>query len=138
MQEHILDKLQLMMDLKPIRGMFENGTEYTVIATALNLDKEIVRMLQKFDFTKKNPKIVYINTTEEIISPEDSAVTEFLSLLGFDVVFFVPTGYRCVENHFNGEVMEEHQYGEYVYDLTVPDFGTVKKGSWKDRFFKRG
>lgn len=38
-----------------IRGTFENGTEYTVIATALNLPKDLLRKIQKFDFTKKNP-----------------------------------------------------------------------------------
>lgn len=45
-------------------------------------------MIQKFDFTKKNPKLIYINTTETVISLEDSILTAFLSLLGFDVVFF--------------------------------------------------
>ena len=56
MQEHILDKLQLLIDRKIIKGTFENGTEYTIIATILNLPKEIIRLIQKFDFTKKNPK----------------------------------------------------------------------------------
>ncbi len=55
MQEHLLDKLQLLLDQKLIRGTFENGTEYTVIATALNLPKDLLRKIQKFDFTKKTP-----------------------------------------------------------------------------------
>ena len=67
-----------------------SGTEYTIVATVLNLNKEIVRLLQKFDFTKKNPKVIYINPTEKPISLEDSIVTAFLNLVGFDVVFFVP------------------------------------------------
>ena len=43
--------------MRTIRGTFENGTEYTIVATILNLRKEIVHLIQKFDFTRKNPKI---------------------------------------------------------------------------------
>ncbi|RAY89385.1 hypothetical protein DK853_55390, partial [Klebsiella oxytoca] len=68
MQEHILDKLQLLIESRAIKGTFENGTEYTITATVLNLPKEIVRLIQKFDFTKKNPKLIYFNTGEKMIS----------------------------------------------------------------------
>ena len=140
-QDHILEKLQLLIEQKTIKGTFENGTEYTIIAAVLNLNKEIIRLIQKFDFTRKNPKLIYINTTESIISLEDSILTAFLNLVGFDVVFFVPTGYQSVEKFFNKRVMEEHQIGEYVYDLRVPDFGTGSSGirrSWREKIFKRG
>ena len=141
MQDYILDKLGLLIAQKTIRGTGENGTEYTIISTVLNINKDIIRMIQKFDFTKKNPKLIYINTTETVISLEDSILTAFLSLLGFDVVFFVPTGYQSVEKYFNTKVMEEHQIGEYLYDLQVPNFELIPSGtrqSWRDRLFKRG
>lgn len=140
-QEHIFDKLQLLIESRVIRGTFENGTEYTIVATILNMPKEIVRLIQKFDFTKKNPKLVYINTGEKIISLEDSILAAFLNLAGFDVVFFVPTGYQNIEKHFNKRMMEEHQIGEYVYDLQVPNMALVPSGtrlSWRDRLFGRG
>lgn len=140
-QDHILEKLRVLIEQKSIKGTFENGTEYTIIATILNMDKDIVRMIQNFDFTKKNPKFIYINTTEKMISLEDSILTAFLNLSGFDVVFFVPTGYQSIEKHFNRKVMEEHQIGEYVYDLNVPDFGRIPSNtrhSWRDKIFKRG
>lgn len=141
MQDFILEKLQLLIDQKIIKGTFENGTEYTIIAVVLNLEKEIVRLLQRFDFTKKNPKLIYIHTTERIISLEDSILTAFLNLAGFDVVFFVPTGYQCIEKHFNRVIMEEHQIGEYLYDLQVPPFGAAPantRRSWREILFKRG
>lgn len=140
-QEHILDKLQLLLDQRLVRGIYENGTEYTVIATVLNLNKDILRMLQKFDFTKKNPKVIYINTSETVISLQDGILTAFLNLVGFDIVFFVPTGYQCVEKHFNKRIMEEYQIGEYVYDLNIPNFDTVSINphrSWREKIFKRG
>lgn len=142
-QEHILEKLQVLIDMRTIRGTFENGTEYTIVATILNLRKEIVHLIQKFDFTRKNPKIIYINPTEKPVSLEDSIITAFLNLVGFDVVFFVPTGYQSVEQHFNHKLMEEHQIGDYLYDLQVPAFASVSSNnstrqSWRERIFKRG
>lgn len=141
MQDHLLEKIQLLIDLKLIRGTFENGTEYTIISTALNMNKELIRLIQKFDFTKKNPKLIYINTQEAMISKEDSILAAFLNLVGFDVVFFVPTGYQNVEKYFNKELMEEHQAGDYLYDLQVPDFKAVTptvRQSWREKIFKRG
>ncbi|MBE6861913.1 MAG: hypothetical protein E7497_03305 [Ruminococcus sp.] len=140
-QNHILDKLQMLIDRKLIKGTFENGTEYTIIAVALTMSIDIVRMIQNFDFTKKNPKVIYINTGEKIISLEDSILMAFLSLIGFDVLFFVPTGYKTVENFYNSDIPDEHQAGNYVYDLRVPDFRTVSSNtrqSWREKIFKRG
>lgn len=140
-QEHILEKLKLLIDEKIIKGTFENGTEYTIIATILNMPKEIVRLLQNFDFTKRNPKLLYFNTAEKMISLEDSILTAFLNLAGFDIVFFVPTGYQSIEGHFNKKLMEEHQIGEYLYDLTVPGLTPAPantRPSWRDKIFKRG
>lgn len=140
-QDYILDKMNLLIGQKVIRGTFENGTEYAVIATVLNLPKEIVRLIQKFDFTKKNPKLLYIHTTEQMISLEDAILTAFLNRIGFDIVFFVPTGYQNVEKYFNRKLMEEHQIGEYVYDLHVPnlDHPLFKpRTSWREKLFKRG
>lgn len=144
MQEHLLSKLQVLIDQKLIAGTFETGMEYHIIATALNLNKEIIRMVQRFDFTKKNPKIIYINTTDNPISAEDSILTAFLNLAGFDVVFFVPTGYQTVERYFTRNVMEEHQIGEYQYDMRIPDFHTFRTTpadtfrTWREKIFKRG
>lgn len=141
MQEHILDKLQLLIDRRLIAGTFENGMEYTIISTVLNLKKEIARLIQKFDFTKKNPKLIFISVTERAFSAEDAILAAFLNLAGFDILFFVPTGYRSVEAYYNQDIMEEHQAGEYLYDLSVPDFGRTScktRPSWREKLFKRG
>lgn len=141
-QNFMLDKLQSMLEKKLIRGIGENGTEYAVIAQVLNLPKEIVRLIQKFDFTKKNPKLIYINTDEKVISLEDTIIVTFLNLIGFDIVFFVPTGYQSIEKYFSKNLMEEHQIGEYKYDLQVPNLDSIplnnKRPTWRDKIFKRG
>ena len=62
-------------------------------------------------------------------------------MVGFDVVVFVPTGYQCFEKHLNRIMFEEHQIGEYHYDLRIPNFNALpsqKRQNWRDKFFKRG
>ncbi|MBR1823943.1 MAG: hypothetical protein IJ779_06895 [Ruminococcus sp.] len=141
MQEHILDKLQFLIDQKFIKGTFENGTEYTIVATILNMEKAIIREIQKFDFTKKNPKLIFLMTGENVLSLEDTILCAFLDLIGFDIVFFVPTGYQVVEKHFAREMIEEHQIGEFMYDLRVPDLNSIvvkTRTRLRDKIFKRG
>ncbi len=141
MQEHMLEKLQILINQALIKGTFQNGTEYTIVATALNLPKDIIRLIQKFDFTKKNPKIIYINTGEKVSSLEDSILIAFLNLIGFDILSFVPTGYQNIENYFNKQLMEEHQIWYYIYDMQIPNFATLslntRPKSWRDIIFKR-
>ena len=135
-----MDKTELLINEKWIRGTFENGTEYTIVATAMNLPKRIVRMIQKFDFTKKNPKMIYVNTKETQNSKEDAIMAALLCMIGFDVLFFVPTGYQCVEQHYTKKILEEHQIGEYVYDLNTPDLSAPpvkQKASFMDRLLGR-
>lgn len=141
-QEHILDKLQILLDERIIRGTFEDGTEYGIMAIALNLDKVMLRLIQKFDFTKTNPKIVCVLTGEQIMSKEDTVFLSFLSLLGFDIAVFVPTGYNVLEKYYNNgkALFLEHQIGDYLYDLTVPDFRKIgskksEKKSWIKKLF---
>ena len=140
MQNYILDKIQLLIDQKIIKGTFENGMEYNILATILNLDTQTVRLIQKFDFTKQNPKVIFICTNESRFSVEDVIYFSFLNQIGFDVLFFIPTGYQCYEMHLNKCMIEEHQAGEYLYDLRVPNLPNVQSGKRGlfDKFFKRG
>lgn len=139
-QEYLLDKLELLITQRTIVGTFENGTEYTIVSTVLNLEKRILRLIQNFDFTKKNPKLIYIITKETALSLEDSICAAYLNVIGFDILFFVPTAYQAVERYFREPILEEYLIGECVYDLNIPEFGKVSsniKLAWHERLFKR-
>lgn len=127
-QDYLLDKLQVLLDEKLIAGTYQNGTEYTIVSTILGLPKDLLRRIQNFDFTKKNPKLIIISTTEETLSLEDSILVAFLNLVGFDILFFVPTGYQSIEKYFQKPFANEHQLGPYRYDLRVPDFQALHEG----------
>ena len=140
-QDHIFDKLQLMLDRRIIRGTFENGTEYTVLSTALGINKDIVRAVQAFDFAKRNPKAVVVSTKDVSPTLEDAILLTFLNEIGFDVVMFVPTGYQLIERFLNDHYPVEHQIGDFIYDLEVPDMNSAsptKALSWLNNLLKRG
>ena len=137
-QDYILDKLSELLRRKTIAGTGQNGTEYKIITIVLDLPKEILRFIQSFDFTKCPPKLIIVNTTESVISLEDSIIVAFLNLIGFDIVFFIPTGYDNVNKYFNNQIMEEHIIGNYLYDIAIPDFNRLRSVKEKKKsFFSR-
>ena len=140
MQDYMLQKLQELIDGKVIEGTGINGSENLILATVLNLDKAILRLIQGYDFTKTVPKILMIHTKESNCTKEDSILLAYLSLIGFDIAMFVPTGYTGVERYYTRQIVTAHQIGEYKYDLRIPNLNSVKRSSESlvGRFFRRG
>lgn len=139
-QDFLLDKVQALLDTGLIRGTFAQGMEYKILATAMNLPKDVVRILQKADFTKDVPKIAVVATGEAQGSLEDAIFLALMHLCCFDVVLFVPTGYQIVEKYYAAPLFTEHQAGEYLYDLQPPYLGgptSANEGIFT-RFFRRG
>ena len=139
-QTHMLEKAQQMLDQRLIRGTGVNGTEYTVLSTILSLPRAIAELLQSFDFTKRNPKLVCIHSGQSAPVPEDAILLTFLSLTGFDIVIFAPTGYQSIEPFLSDRLPVDHQAGPYHFDYTVPDFSTLapaKNGLFSKLFGRR-
>ena len=136
-QDYILDKLEDLIRRKLIKGTGENGAEYKIITRILDLPKEILRFIQSFDFTKCPPKLIILNTMESVLSLEDSIIVAFLHLVGFDTLFFIPTGYDNVGKYFKEQIIEEHIIGSYLYDVAIPDFDRLKPEKKKKSFFSR-
>ena len=139
-QTHMLEKAQQMLDQRLIRGTGVNGTEYTVLSTILSLPRAIAELLQSFDFTRRNPKLVCIHSGQSAPVPEDAILLTFLSLAGFDIVIFAPTGYQSIEPFLSDRLPVDHQAGPYRFDYTVPDFTTLapaKNGLFSKLFGRR-
>lgn len=126
-QEYMLDKLQELLDSKLIQGTFTTGSEYSIISIIMNLDKNITRLIQKMDFTKKNPKLILINTSEEKYGFEESTIIAYLHFIGFDIVLFTPTGYRVIEDYYTHTLFTEHIIGSFMYDIKIPN--SIKNNS---------
>ncbi|MGF6907183.1 YceG family protein [Fusobacterium sp. PH5-44] len=122
-QDYLFEKAQLLIDSGLITGVNDdNGLEYLILNTIFGFDNHLLRMIQNYDFTRQIPKLVIIDTDEEMGSKEDAVFTAFLNLIGFDILLFVPTGYQSIEGHYTKKIFIEHNIGEFMYDLKIPEF----------------
>ena len=66
-----------------------------------NLDREILKLLQKYDFTKDIPKLVVLDVIEDTFNKVECIQLVLCSLLGFDIALYTPTGYKNIETFVN-------------------------------------
>lgn len=134
-QDYIMEKIQALMDYDLI---VDGGPDLpeTILSVLMDLDKDLLRMLQGFDFTRSIPKLLVVDVTETMFSLEECILMAFLNLVGFDIAVFTPTGYRNLETHIRPDSFDTLTAGSFVYDLTVPDLRTRRPGK-KTGFFDR-
>lgn len=114
-----------------------------VIYVGMNLDREILRLLQKFDFTKDIPKLIIIDVIEDTFSKIECIQLVLYSLLGFDILVCTPTGYRDIETFVSETAFETHTMNEFEYNvhipkLKIPDSIPEPKDGLFGRLFKKG
>ena len=77
-----------------------------------------------------------------MISLQDSILVTFLNLAGFDILFLSLQAIRVWRTTLQKKLMEEHQIGEYKYDMQVPDLNNIStnstRPSWRRKLFRRG
>ncbi|OON99553.1 MAG: hypothetical protein ATN35_12080 [Epulopiscium sp. Nele67-Bin004] len=118
MQDYLLRKIQELLDRDIIKGSAQDADKILDILLGLNTD--LLKTIQKFDFTQNNPKIVYLQFTGIPTSYEDSVFLAFISLVGFDVVIFCPSGYQGPEAYYQDNILQIHEIGDYDYDMKIP------------------
>lgn len=133
-QNYMLAKIQDLLDLEVIKGVGKNGIENTLFSVVLNLPQQFIQTIQNFDFTKRNPKLIIVRTSTEQMSLEDSILTNYLSLLGFDILLVVPTGYNVLDAHTTKELYKTYEFGNYKYDFKLSD---LNQKSFFDKLFGR-
>ena len=119
-QEHLLEKIKFIIDNKVFKGTFISGMEKNIISTFLNLPNDVLRLIHKFDFTAKNPKLIYLNVENKIMPIEDAIIIILLHYVGFDILIFAPSGINCIDCLLNCELINEYDVGNYVYDTKIP------------------
>ena len=138
-QDYMLEKIQALMDYDLITG--GGDLTATMLSVLTNLDKELLRLLQNFDFTRTIPKFLVVDVTETLFSLEECILLAFLNLVGFDIAVFTPTGYRNLESHLRPDSFDTLTAGEFLFDLTVPDLRSRRageSGGWLGRLFGAG
>ncbi len=120
-QNHLIEKVKFIIDNRIFRGTFVNGTENKIISVFLNLPANILHLIHNFDFAGKNPKIIYINVTNEMMPIEDAITLVLLHYIGFDVIIFTPSGVNCIDQYLNVDLINEYQIGNYEENVKIPN-----------------
>ncbi|MDR0942927.1 MAG: YceG family protein [Ruminococcus sp.] len=125
-QNTIFEKMQEAADSGYLKLDFSE-TLPQIIHVGLNLDKNILHLYQKFDFTKDIPKFIIIDTIEDTFSKVECIQLVLLNLLGFDILIYTPTGYRNLETFVDDSAFESYIQGEYKYKVSLPRFKIPNK-----------
>lgn len=93
-----------------------------VLYVGTNLDREILKLLQKYDFTKDIPKLVVLDVIEDTFNKVECIQLVLCSLLGFDIALYTPTGYKNIETFVNDSAFETYTMNEFKYNVHIPKF----------------
>lgn len=102
---------------------------YDIIDTIFRLPPNILQAIHNYDFTADIPKVIMYNGGNIPCSIQECIALMFLSLVGFDVVIFTPTGYRVVEHCINSNLFNEITVGQFDFNLTDVDFRSAPLSS---------
>ncbi len=119
LQNLIFGKLQEAVDSKLITLPTEELMPM-IIYVGTNIEREILKLLQKYDFTKDIPKLIVIDVIEETFSKIECIQLVLYNLLGFDVLVYTPTGYKNIESFVSSDAFETHTMNEFLYNIRVP------------------
>lgn len=139
-QDMLMFKLQEAVDSGFIKL---SGDELicSVMHYGLSLDKEFMKLLQSFDFTKQLPKLIWIDAVEQTFTLEECIQLVLCNLIGFDILIYTPTGYKNLETFVSADAFEEHTLNEFMYNMEVPKFkvpSESKNSGLFGKLFRKG
>lgn len=127
LQHTILEKTNYLMKTDMLIKTIDKEFKLKILMTILNLDKNILQLIQQYDYPSKIPKLLIYDNNESIFSDEDSIVLCFLNIFGFDITILTPTGYNNIEEKIQEKFYDTHRLEEVNFNLTLPDFKSEKK-----------
>ena len=113
----------------------------SVIHYGLGMGKEFLQLVQRFDFTRSIPKLIFIDAVEDTFTLEECVQTVLCSLIGFDVLIYTPTGYKNIETFVKNDAFEEHIMDQFLYNMEVPKLkipSEEKSSGFFGKLFRKG
>ncbi len=127
LQDLIFHKIQDAYDSNMLNIADDRQRMEYLILAGMTIDRNVLRLLQKYDFTKEIPKFIIIDSIEDTFSRIECAQILLFSMLGFDMLILTPTGYRNLETFIKPEAYEIHQQSGFEYNVKIPRFRIPEK-----------
>ena len=127
LQHIILEKINYLIKADMLKKTIDKEFKLKILMTILSLDKNILQLIQQYDYPSKIPKLLIYDNNESIFSDEDSIVLCFLNLFGFDITILTPTGYNNIEGKIKEKFYDVHRLEEVNFNLSLPNFNDERK-----------
>lgn len=121
---------QQIMILEKVEELFEGNMfmeglnvedKIRGLYTVLHMDKQFIRMINEFDYSNVNPKLVLYMGKSYLLSKEICFLMLLLSKIGFDIVVLSAGGENTIENIINNKLIDHHRLDRMEYDLRLND-----------------
>ena len=127
LQHIILEKINYLIKTDMLIKAIDKEFKLKILMTILNLDKNILQLIQKYDYPSKIPKILIYDNNETPFSDEDSIILCFLNLFGLDITILTPTGYNNIEEKISNKFYDNHRLEGLNFNLPLPNLNDEKK-----------
>lgn len=125
LREHILDKVKYIIDNDILKNNISKNIDLDILAIASKLPYSVIKKLNEFDFTKRNPKVIFITTKNRLLTASEVIYLVLLYYIGFDVLIFAPNGISNIEYLLNKNIIQVHELGEYDGNAKIPIFNLL-------------
>jgi len=137
LQNMIFEKLNMLINSDIVK-INDDLLRLKIVHTVLNLDDNLLRKIQNFDYPASVPKIVIYDSDESTFSEGDAITMAFLYLIGFDICVLTPTGYNNFEMYINDSYYSVFKLTQKQFNLDLPDLNRYRdrtsKGFWAGLF----
>ncbi|MGG5253896.1 YceG family protein [Neobacillus sp. SM06] len=114
--------------LKKLPNESDEEIRIYLFSTAMHIPKNIIQLLEKFDYSQTVPKFVlYNNERYGQLSRSDAALLLLLNHFGADVVVYNPAGHNDIENYLDEELFDTHWLEDVVFDQEFRTASKLKK-----------
>lgn len=122
-------------EIKPLPMESPEDVKIYLFTQAMFMPKEIIQLLEKFDYSQRVPKLmIFNNETTGMLSRSDSALLYLLNEFGLDIILYNPTGHNDIENYLDSSLFDIHWLEDVVFDLEYKEPSIFKKGLFQGIF----
>lgn len=137
LQHFLLQKFnETIKDENLFTDLLEKETILKLLYLVLNLNEEIIRLIDNFDYTGDVPKLVIYLNEEDKLSDLSVLLLGYLHKIGLDIIIFNPSGLFNIHKFIKPTAVNVRRLDTMDYRLTYQSLMSLKQ-SVLTRLFNR-
>ncbi len=112
----------------------EEQLKIYLFAQAMDIPVDVLRLLQKFDYSQDVPKLTLYHTESNgTFSRSDAALLLLLNEIGVDIIVYNPPGLRDIEMFIDESFFDKHWLEDVSFGEVYRESSAIKK--WMKKMF---